>query len=422
MSTEIASSSPLPELPSEIWLNIFRLATFIPLETDLSVTKLELGLFSTYDSYHLQAFEKVLPLRRTIVQVSRRFYEIGIEILYTTFHIDSEGIINSVPRSLLFSNLLVSRPELGRFVKRLSLQWTDEDEEKNYRIISRCPNVFIFSSFQPVRYVGRRPWWGRGLPKTIRCFDARVYNTPVNDIVSLLEALPNLELLHLWPLTGYPNPHAPVCLSALRILSIHCSNIDHDTSPSPTFLSGAQLPSVITLATNVAHVHARLSLPLNVLRGLVYLQAPGAWAYSGHHSDHFHNLRCLEIPIIQTAGLQPCLAYFPFHQLERLTVIARFITTSEWRRSVEAVVVTPLDARTMPKLKHFQLTWGYHGIYGYYHQIVDEAGDGEDFIEYFENLVRRFEERNVLFVVTNNEVICPGFQLVRDVLVACKRS
>ena len=165
MSTEATSSPPLPELPSEIWLNIFRLAAFIPLETDLLVTKLEPGLFCTYDSHHLQALEKVLPLRCTIVQVSRRFYQIATEILYTTFHTNPNGIENPNRRLLLFSNLLVSRPELGRFVKRLSLQWTDDDEEKNYQIISRCPNVFIFSSFRPVNHVGHRPWWGRGLPK-----------------------------------------------------------------------------------------------------------------------------------------------------------------------------------------------------------------------------------------------------------------
>ena len=243
----------------------------------------------------------------------------------------------------------------------------------------------------------------------------------MNDILSLLEALPNLELLNLWPFTEYPYPHAPIRLSALRLLSIHSSNIDQDTSPSTTILSGMQLPSLITLATNVAHVHARLSLPLNALRGLEYLQAPSAWIYEGHHSDYFHNLRYLEIPIIQTS-LQPCLTYFPFHQLEHLTVISRFITMSEWRQTVEAVVVTPLDARAMPKLKHFQLTWGYHGIYGYYHQVIDGTGDEEDFIEYFETLVGRFEQRNVLFVMTNDEVICPGFQPVRDVLIACRQS
>ena len=56
-----------------------------------------------------------------------------------------------------------------------------------------------------------------------------------------------------------------------------------------------QLPSLTTLATNVVEVHARLSLPLNALRGLEYFRAPGAWAYEGHHSDYFHNLRYLKI-------------------------------------------------------------------------------------------------------------------------------
>ena len=39
---EIVSSHPLPEFPSEIWLghvDIFRLATFIPFATDISVNE-----------------------------------------------------------------------------------------------------------------------------------------------------------------------------------------------------------------------------------------------------------------------------------------------------------------------------------------------------------------------------------------------
>jgi len=102
------------------------------------VTKVEPGLFCSKDEYQARSFRKVLRLRRTIVQVSRRFYQIGIEVLYTAFHISTGGITDPNRRLLLFSDLLVSRPELGRFVKRLSLQWSDRNEERNYRIISRC--------------------------------------------------------------------------------------------------------------------------------------------------------------------------------------------------------------------------------------------------------------------------------------------
>src|SRR6266404_5760896 len=122
MSTQIASSSSLPELPPEIWLKIFRIATFIPGETDFSATTVEPGLFCSYDKYQARAFAAVLPLRLSIVLVSRRFYQIGAEVLYTTFHADPyPNLPYRRHIRLLFGDLLVSRPELGRFIRRLSL-------------------------------------------------------------------------------------------------------------------------------------------------------------------------------------------------------------------------------------------------------------------------------------------------------------
>ena len=93
MSTDIIPSPLLPELPPEIWLEIFRIATFIPREVDLPATTIEPGLFCSYDKLQLHAFEKILPLRRTLVLVSRLFYQIGAEVLYTTFHTNPEHSI-----------------------------------------------------------------------------------------------------------------------------------------------------------------------------------------------------------------------------------------------------------------------------------------------------------------------------------------
>src|ERR1700742_67466 len=102
MSARIASPSPLPELPPEIWLKIFRIATFIPRETDISATTVEPGLFCACDHLQARAFEAVLPLRLSIVLVSRRFYQIGAEVLYTTFHSALDpNYLNRKPRLLL---------------------------------------------------------------------------------------------------------------------------------------------------------------------------------------------------------------------------------------------------------------------------------------------------------------------------------
>src|SRR5258708_3075525 len=165
MSTQIASSSSLPELPPEIWLKIFRIATIIPRETDVSATTVERGLLCSKSEYKKKTFDGARPLRCSVALVSRRFYQIGVEVLYTTFHastLRSHGLSLSI-----FSDLLVSRPELGRFIRRLSLEWSKREEEANYQIISRCPNVTIFSSFLSGYNVCNGRWWRVGLPKTI---------------------------------------------------------------------------------------------------------------------------------------------------------------------------------------------------------------------------------------------------------------
>ena len=425
MSAEIASSRPLPEFPSEIWLNIFRLATFIPFETetDISMNIVDPELFCSSDSYQLEAFEKVLPLRRAVVQVSRRFYQIGTEVLYTTFHANPSGIRHLYRRLSLFSDLLVLRPELGRFVKRLSLRWLDRDEEENYMIISRCPNMFIFSSLLPCEYYKhkhRRPWWGQGLPKTIRSFDADVETIPVNDILSLLETLPHLELLHLGNLTKNLVPRAPVLLNDLRILSIYHTIYDENTKSPPCGSLAMQLPSLTTLVTDTPLIHPRLPLPLDALRRVEYCQVCGPSNYLEDHSDYFDNLRNLEI-LTDSIGSWGWLTYFPLHQLECITVNPTDDAVALWREAFEVDLFMPLDAKAMPNLKRFELVWGTTGIYGYYHQGLCRTVDREGFIECFESLVRRFEQRNILFVEKRGIEIYPRFQPVHDVLVACKR-
>ena len=413
MSAEGASFSLLPQLPPEIWLKIFRFATFIPREADLSATTIERGLFCSYDELQSQAFEVVLPLRRTLVLVSRLFYQIGAEVLYTTFHANAQHLTYPDRRLLLFSDLLVSRPELGRFVRRLSLRWSARDEEKNYRIISHCPNVMVFSSFIHRYDVGHVPWWSRGLPRTIRSFDADVLNIPIKDILRLLEMLPYLEILHLWNMqVAAPIPPAPACLPALRILSVYPAQDDDVEACIPVFLT-IQLPCLTALATNVGAVDARRSFPLEVWRRLEYFNSDYR-SCMGLHPNYFHNLRSLYLAIGRGC-IEPYLQCFPLRQLECLTLQI----DSPW---LDRVMVLPLDAEAMPMLKLFQLVMESNDIYAKYrwYQGIPEAR--KRLIGYFEWLVRRFEQRGVLFVETHKREICPGYQDVRSILAACKQS
>ena len=422
MSAEITSSRPLLDLPSEIWLNIFQLATFIPFETDVSVNIVKPGPFCSSDRFQIESFETVLPLRRAVVQVSRRFYQIGTEVLYTTFHANPSGVRHPYRRLSLFSDLLVLRPELGRFVKRLSLEWRDRDEEENYKIISRCPNMFIFSSLLPRDYYKhkhRRPWWGRGLPKTIRSFDADVETIPVDDVLSLLETLPRLELLDLWNLTKNLVPRAPVLLKDVRILSIYHSIYHENTSPSPPVSLAMQLPRLTTLVTDTPLIHRRLPLPLSALRRVKYFQVCGPSNYLEHHHGYFDKLRHLEI-FTNSIGSWDWLTYFPLHQLDCITVNPTDDAVALWREAFKVDLFMPLDANVMPNLKRFELAWGTTGIYGYYDQGLCGIVDTEGFIESLESLVRRFEQRNIVFVEKRGIDFYPRFQPVENVLIACK--
>ena len=415
MSAEGTSSSLLPELPPEIWLKIFRFATFIPREADLSATTTEPGLFCSYDGLQSQAFEAILPLRRTLVLVCRLFYQIGAEVLYTTFHANAEHHNYPDRRLLLFSDLLVSRPELGRFVRRLSLRWSDGGEETNYRIISRCPNVMVFSSFIHPYDIGHVPWWSRGLPRTIRSFDADVFNVPIKDILGLLEMLPHLEILHLRYLqVAAPIPPAPAYLSALRILSVYTPHDDDVEACIPVFLT-IQLPRLTALATNVGAADAQRSFPLEVWRRLEYFNSNHR-SCMGLNSNYFHNLRSLYLAIGKRHN-QHYLQCFPLRQLECLTLQIDSI----WEPWLNPVMKLPLDAEAMPMLKLLQLVMGSHGVcYNYYrHRYLKEGK--KRFIQYFESLVTGFEQRGVLFVETHKRKICPGYQDIRSVLAECTR-
>ena len=76
----------------------------------------------------------------------------------------------------------------------------------------------------------------------------------------------------------------------------------------------------------------------------------------------------------------------------------------------------------MPMLRLFQLDWEYAGIYDYYCQDIETAAGRAQFIQYFETLAERFEQRRILFVETDRREICPGYQPIREVLALCKES
>src|SRR5258708_38933106 len=135
-------SNPSTTVPPEIWLQIFRAATDIPGEWDVSATVPCSGLFASCDTLQMQAYEEVLPLRRTIVQVSRLWWQIGCEVLYASFY--DAVVPHHTPTSAFdhFERSLSSRPALGRLVKRLALTWPRKGySSKLNHVLQLCPNA-----------------------------------------------------------------------------------------------------------------------------------------------------------------------------------------------------------------------------------------------------------------------------------------
>src|SRR5258707_1368431 len=221
-------NGPISKLPDELLHEVFFRATLIHGEWDISASYFYLGLFCSYDEHQITAWEKVLPDRLNITQVCHRWYQIGVEFLYGSFHL-SRGKDHSHQTHLmsLFRAVLEARPEIGHLVKRLSLNLDRGDNRDRVALISLCPNVIIFSSLRV--YTSTRKWWDSApFPSSLRHFDASVSGPTWATVVAVLNDLPSLEVLHLYFIGPSPlrdSDYPPLSLPALRI--ILQLNIDH---------------------------------------------------------------------------------------------------------------------------------------------------------------------------------------------------
>ena len=187
-----------PSVPLEIWLQIFKTATFIPGEWNISATTSHPGLFISWDELQLGAYKAVLPLRRAIVQVSRLWWQIGSEVLYASFHETAPYYYLQTQTLDHFERSLLSRPALGCLIKRLALKWPRKrSPSKIDHILQLYPNTRILSFYHVADPDLCSPWEPRILVNHVRVFDAAVWNLSQKCIVHVLSSLPNVEVLHL---------------------------------------------------------------------------------------------------------------------------------------------------------------------------------------------------------------------------------
>ena len=367
-------------------MQIFRTATFIPREWNVSNPS-HPDQFDSAEYLQFFAYKAVLPLRRAIVQVSRLWWQIGSEVLYTSFDARIQALDH-------FERALLSRPVLGCYIKRLGLRWPRTGSSSQIdHILQLCPNT-RFLSFYYVDAVLHGPWEPQILVNHVRIFDAVVHNLSQKCIVHVLSSLPNLEILHLSGLK--PGREESRHHGILRLPFVHFLSLsfydDHGIKYWTPLLSTADIPQLTSLSMNLGG--ASLPFSINVWQRITFFNTL-LGAYSALKPEIFHSLTHLQLeleeqPFIHQQG------HFPFHQLSHLTILYRFIKydrVRQWKQTAE--VILALNWSEMPLLKVVELQWGHYGIYKSLLWARGQKSYFGAFLDYLESLAHDFEQIGV---------------------------
>jgi len=388
-------SSSSPSVPPEIWLQIFRTATLVHGESSVSATPSHPDEFSSFNRLQVHAYKAVLPLRRAIVQVSRLWWQIGTEVLYTSFH-ESRSYQSRTQALDHLERSLLSRPALGCFIKRLGLRRPRKGSSSQIdHILQLCPNTRILSFYytDPALH---GPWEPRILVNHVRIFDAVANSLSQKCIVHMLSSLPNLEILHLSGLKSggeESRHHGTLRLPFVHYLSLTFYN-DKAVEYWTPLLSTADIPRLTSLSMNLGG--ASLPFSIRVWRRITFFNTlPGA--YSALKPEIFRSLTHLQLELEE----QPFThqqGHFPFHQLSHLTILYRLIEhdrVHQWKQT--AGVILALNWSEMPLLRVVGLQWGHYGIYSSLIWALGKEPYFEEFLDYLESSAHRFEQGGVQF-------------------------
>ena len=389
--------SPSTSVPPEIWLQIFRTATHIPGEGDVSATTPHPGMFTSWDLLQWKAHRVVLPLRRTIVQVSRLWWEVGSEVLYASFH--ETELYHHPPMSALdyFERSLLSRPAFGRFVKRLALRWPRKrDSSQIDHVLQLCPNTLILS-FYYADASYRCPWEPSILFDHVRILDASVYGLSQKVLVQMLSSLLGLEILHLSGLErGLEESRCDgtLRLPSVRLLSLSFKDQQGIEYWTPLF-STTDLPRLTSFSMNPGR--APLPFPIDIWRRITSFRY-----FIGIHDaltpEFFRSLAPLHWGI-GAQSLEGQQGHSPFHRLHHLTISSCGIpynSVRKWKQIAEGYLALPLNRSEMPLLRVLELEWGPYGIHGNF-ILMSEHRQYMSFLHYLESATLEFERLGVQF-------------------------
>ena len=351
--TPRVSSNPLssftPILPHELWSEIFQLATLIPDELEISHMFCP-SVFGDQSGHRRQlaAWKEVLPLRVAIQSVSRLWHFIGVELLYQSFHDDSQR------RSLqLLASTLRVKPSYGVLVKHLTLRLSmfNTINADAIFILRSCPNVLILSTKVSTTSIPEMFWDACSLLTSLRLLQVDVHY-----ITDCPGALPP------------PVPVGPFILPNLRHFHLNSRFDRHGILTLERTLS---LPRLTSLSLDLHAESPVPSLCKDLLRRLTHLKIKGRALLP-------YLFQAMEFPLLHIFQFDGCQTpqgtllsecpNLPIQQIDILilTLPAFGITHPhilfsrfhEWWASVHCILTEARDPTLMPKLKRVILKEG----------------------------------------------------------------
>ena len=385
--------TPNTSLPYELLREIFHQATFIPHEWDVNATSIIPGLFCIRDQLQLRAWREILPLRRAIAQVSSQWRAIALEFLYGTFHDDGKD--NKLEA---FDSILSDCPHYAKLVKRLSMRLRREPDHNAQvaRVLLHCPNLLIIDIeevFGHDRLDSMTLSNLTDLSTTIRQLD--LTNVPTNTVFTVLNQLPNLEILSIseidddvlgpdWtcpPFTVLPN---------LRILQLLFATYDDIIE---VYMKNLKAPRLTSLSIRT-YSYSIPKLPDEMAHHLLYLEFvfPHNWL-RGWRADDLPNLRCLQLRW-QDLSWDIFRSHLPMKQIVELTCNLPSLNDDNLLRKrplLDGMIGFTLDPNLMPNLKSFTLD-----MENMTRKLLSgEEDTGSGLRAWFTSLITAFDQRGV---------------------------
>jgi hypothetical protein len=416
-------------IPPEIWSKIFHIATFIPNEWDVVASRIEMGIFCPSDN-QLEAHHAVLALRRSIVRVCRAWHTSGTKLLYASFYSFPLYSNDVSYRLAAFARVLVARPHFGCFVRRLCLLWSPTVTD-NALVLRHCPNAIIFSSLGPTSPSSRSSLWMRALPASLRSLEANVAGITMTEIMRILLTLPTLELLSMSgfgeetntpppppPPPSYPRLRFPV----LRFLTLWFITQKAIKSWVPV-LSTLDAPRLVALNTDLGKLGSAVTAYSRILEQITYLGVE-VKSYCYFRPVFLRNLHHLAIPVERQLPLPKLQKYYPFRQLERLTLVLlymRVMDVEEWKPFMRQLLAFPLDTRMMPSLRVLELDWRHGGIEASVKHRASHKDIVRKFLISLGSLAEQVEKRGVCFLEIEEGAVYYTPTLIQEVVAVCKK-